>query len=441
MAVIVKTTRSFFLNSTTLSALRSANFRLYFAGQLVSISGTWMQNIAQGFLVFSLTKSELWLGIVACISGLPIVLSSPIAGVIVERIPRRRLMMMTQTAQMILAFILAALTFSNTVQVWHIVVLAFLLGVTNSLDMPARQTFVVEMVGRNDLHSGIALNSILNSAGRVLGPTAAGLALVQFGPAWCFFINGVTFLAVLASLFWMDVPFAIKHINRASPISQLREGLSYSRHDPVVLPLLLLASLVGLFVVPIIQLLPAFADVVLNSPKEGYAALSSAQGFGAVLGGILVGWMAGRFGYGRVTAVSLILSAVTTVWLALQTTVPLAAFVAVLTGIFLVLQLVSVNTLLQSVVPDQFRGRVLALYTLALIGLAPFGALVLGAVANLIGTSPAIALYGFLSGLLGLVVLLRWPAVIRQQILPHEPETPDVENAELPSNEKLAPAG
>lgn len=436
MASVLRSSRSFLLRSNTLSALRSANFRLYFAGQLVSVSGTWMQNIAQGFLVFSLTKSELWLGIVALIAGLPIVLSSPIAGVIVERIPRRRLMMMTQTAQMILAFILAALAFSNTVQVWHIVVLAFLLGVTNALDMPARQTFVVEMVGREDLHSGIALNSILNSAGRVLGPTAAGIALVQLGPAWCFFINGVTFLAVLASLFLMDVPFAIKHSSRASPINQLRDGLSYSRHDPVVWPLLLLASLVGLFVVPIIQLLPAFADVVLHSPKEGYAALSSAQGLGAVIGGVLVGWTANRFGYGKVTAASLVLSALATIWLALQSTVPMAAVVGALTGIFLILQLVSLNTLLQSVVPDQFRGRVLALYTLALIGLAPFGALALGAVANIIGTSPAIALYGILSGALGIIVLLRWPAVIRQNRLHRQTQAPD-----RPQNEELASAG
>ncbi|MCC6802141.1 MAG: MFS transporter, partial [Anaerolineae bacterium] len=174
---------------SNLSALRNPNFRLYFAGQMISNSGTWMQNIAQSYLVYEITRSELWLGIVACASGLPVVLMSPIAGVIVDRFPRRNLLMFTQASQMILALILAALTFSGLVQVWHIVVLAILLGLTNALDMPSRQTIVVEIVGREDMYSGIALNSIMNSMGRVLGPAAAGVALVTFGAAWCFLLN------------------------------------------------------------------------------------------------------------------------------------------------------------------------------------------------------------------------------------------------------------
>ena len=169
---------------SALSVLRNTNFRLYFIGQMVSISGTWMQNIAQSYLVFEITKSELWLGIVACLGGLPLLILSPLGGVVVERVPRRTLLIVTQTTQMILAFILAALAFAHAVQVWHIVVLAILLGITNVFDTPARQTFVVEIVGKDDLRSGIALNSIMNSMGRVLGPTAAGIALIQLGDAW-----------------------------------------------------------------------------------------------------------------------------------------------------------------------------------------------------------------------------------------------------------------
>lgn len=398
---------------STLSALRSPNFRLYFAGQLVSVSGTWMQNVAQGFLVFSLTQSELWLGVVACVAGLPLLILSPITGVVVERIPRRKLLMITQTIQMVLAFILAALTFANTVQVWHIVVLALLLGMTNAFDLPARQTFVVEMVGKEDLHSGIALNSILNSTGRVLGPTAAGLALVQFGPAWCFFINGLSFLAVLGSLFVMGVPHAIQYVSKSSAMGQLREGLQYARRDPLVAPLLLLASLSGIFLVPVIQLMPAYADVILHSPKEGYAVMSTAQGLGSVVGGALVGWLAHRLGYGRLIAGAMAFSAVATFLLAIQTTIPLAAVMGVFSGAFLILELVSVNTLLQMVVPDAFRGRALALYSLALVGLAPFGALALGALANVMGTAGGLALYGILSGVLGAVVIWRWPHILR----------------------------
>src|SRR5579859_3682164 len=188
-----------------LSALRHRNFQLYFGGQLVSTSGTWMQTVAQSFLVFELTQSELWLGVVACAAGLPALVLSPFAGVIVERSARRRLLIFTQSAQMILAFILSVLTFTNTVQVWHVVVLALLLGVVNSIDAPARQSFVIDMVGREDLSSGIALNSLMFNLSRVVGPTAAGLALATVGTAWCFFLNGVSFLAVIISLFAMHV--------------------------------------------------------------------------------------------------------------------------------------------------------------------------------------------------------------------------------------------
>lgn len=400
----------------TYSALRSPNFRLYFIGQLVSISGTWMQNVAQGYLVFSLTRSELWLGIVALAAGIPTLLMSPIAGVVVENVPRRRLLMVTQTIQMLLAFILTALTFTGLVQVWHIILLAFCLGITNALDMPARQTFIVEMVGRGDLHSGITLNSILNSAARVLGPTLAGLALVKFGVVWCFFINGVTFLAVLFSLFIMQVPFAITRLKKkVSALSQLKEGLGFARHDSIVAPLLLLACLLGFFIVPIIQILPAYADVILHSAKEGYAALSSAQGLGSVIGGIILGWLAYRMGYGRLIASAIVFGALALILMARQTTTPLAAFAAGLSGLFLILQAVSINTLIQMTTPDEYRGRILSLYTLAFIGIAPFGSLLLGALASVIGTSLAIGLYGVLSGIGGGLIIWRWPQLVLQK--------------------------
>ena len=399
---------------STLSALKSPNFRLYFAGQLVSLSGTWMQNVAQGFLVFKLTRSELWLGIVACAAGLPLILLAPVAGVVVERVPRRTLMMFTQTVQMILAFILTYLTFTDTVQTAHIVVLAFCLGVTNALDAPARQTFVVEMVGREDLQSGIALNSILNSASRVLGPTAAGLALVKFGPAWCFLINGLSFLAVLISLFFMSVPYAIAYVGGTPPLKLMREGLQFARHHEVVAPLLLLTAAVGLFTIPIIQLFPAFADLVLNSPKDGYATISAAQGIGSVVGGVLVACLAHRIGRGRVIFLSVILGAIATVVFAFQSNLLIAAVMCLLTGVFLIIEVVSLNTLLQTVVPDAYRGRVLSLYTLTFLGLAPFSALALGGLATVLGTSTALGIYGVLGGVMSLAVLLRWRSVVQQ---------------------------
>jgi MFS family permease len=385
-----------------------------------------MQNIAQGYLVFELTKSELWLGIVACAAGLPIILMSPVGGVIVDRIPRRRLMIFTQTIQMILAFILAVLTFAGTVQVWHIVTLAFLLGMTNALDMPARQVFVLEIVGREDLRSGIALNAIMNNVGRILGPTAAGLALVGFGAAWCFLINGVSFLAVLLGLFLMQVPFATECIRQSAPMRQLREGLSFARHDPLIAPLLLLSAVAGLLIIPIMQMMPAFADVVLHSPDEGYAALNVGQGIGAVLAGVMVGSLAQRLGYGRLIVGSLILCALFTVLMALQVTVFLAALMSGIFGLFLILEFVTLNTTLQTITPDTYRGRVLSLYMLGLLGFAPFGALVLGAIASLIGTAAAIILYGVLSAVVGGLIVLRWRNALHYG--EREPQTP----AEIP---------
>lgn len=396
----------------TAAALRNPNFRLYFAGQLVSISGTYMQAIAEGYLVFKLTQSEFWLGVVACAAGLPVVLMSPIAGVLVERIPRRRLMMITQTIQLVLAAILAFLTFTGAIQVWHNVVLAFCLGVTNALDMPARQTLVVEVVGREDMSSGIALTSILNSTGRVLGPTVAGLVLVQFGPAVCFLLNSLSFVAVLISLFFMKVPYAIKRVSESSALALMKDGLNYARRDPVVAPLILIAAVVGLFIIPIIQMLPAFADVVLKSPEEAYAAMSVGQGIGSVIAGVAVGGLALRFGYGKLIATSILLVSVATVLLSLQVTIPLAVVCCGLFGMFLILQMVSLNTSVQMAVPDAYRGRVMSLYVLALLGLAPFGALALGGIATIIGTSAAIALYGILGGVLGSAILFRWRTVI-----------------------------
>jgi MFS family permease len=398
----------------TLSALKSPNFRLYFVGQLVSVSGTWMQNVAEGYLVFKLTHSELWLGLVACAAGLPLILLAPVAGAIVDRVPRRRLMMFTQTAQMGLAFISAYLTFTDKIQVAHIMVLAFCLGITNALDAPARQTFVVEMVGREDLQSGIALNSILNSASRVLGPTAAGIALVQFGPAWCFLLNGLSFLAVLISLFFMSVPYAIKYVGGTPPMTLIREGFQFARRHEIVAPLLLLTATVGLFSVPIIRLFPAYADLVLHSPTNGYAIISAAQGVGSIVGGVLVAWLSQRLGRGRVIFVSVILGAISTFVFAFQSNIPLSAFTCLLTGVFLILEVVALNTLLQSVVPDTYRGRVLSLYTLTFLGLAPFSSVALGALATWMGTSESIGLYGILGGVMSLAVIFRWRSVTQQ---------------------------
>jgi MFS family permease len=394
-----------------LAALRYPNFRLYFIGQLVSLSGTWMQTVAQGWLIFNLTKSELWLGVVACAAGLPSLILSPFAGVLVDRIPRRKILLVSQTVQMILAFILAALAFANVVQVWHIVVLAFLLGVTNAIDAPSRQAIIVDLVGRDNLTSGITLNSIMFNSARVFGPAAAGVALVKFGPAWCFFLNGVSFIAVILMLWIMHVESGVRFAGDFAPLERLKEGLHYARRHTTIAPLLLLAGITSFLTINITTLLPAFADEVLHSPKVAYSSMTTAVGAGAVVAGILMVVLARRFGRGRVVFAMVVFVPIVAMIVSFVTDVNMAVFLMGLYGFGIILEFVTVNTLIQSEVPDEFRGRVMSLYTLTFFGVAPFGALTLGFLAQVIGTPPAMAIYAAVGGILCFYVMLRSPKV------------------------------
>lgn len=429
------------LQARTLSALQYPNFRLYFYGQLISLSGSWMQIVAQGWLVFNLTQSELWLGVVACAAGLPSLVLSPFAGVVVDRFSRRNILILSQTMQMILAFILAALTFAGVVQVWHIVTLAFLLGITNAVDAPSRQTIIADLVGKDHLSSGIALNSIMFNGSRVIGPAAAGIALTQVGPAWCFLLNGLSFLAVIAMLLIMQVNQTVKRSGNFNPLARLKEGLQFSRHHATIAPLLLLAVIASLFTVNIQTLMPAFADIVLHSPKVAYAAISTSVGAGAVVAAVLMAFLGRQFGRGRVVFVMAAFVPLIGIFVSQTTNVNLAAFLMGLFGFGIILQFVTVNTLIQNEVPDAFRGRVMSLYTLTWFGVAPFGALGLGFLASGIGyqggrfisltdaglptlqnvmwgagihgigTPTAMTLYALIGGLISIIILLRSPRV------------------------------
>ncbi len=396
--------------SHTLSALRIARFRLYFIGQTISISGTWMQTVAQGWLVFHLTQSELWLGLVACAAGLPSLILSPLGGVIIERVPRRTLLLFTQSVQMILAFILAYLTFTNTVAVWHIMLLAFLLGVSNALDAPTRQAIVVDLVGREHLASGIAMNSMIFNISRVIGPVVAGIVLTQIGPSWCFLLNGLSFVAVIFMLWIIRIDNAPTGTQSLAPIRQLKEGLQYARAHHTIAPLLLLAVAAALFTNNVSTLLPAFADVVLHSPKEAYSTITTAIGIGAVVSSLVLGFVGQRFGRGHVVAAMAVLVALSAFLFSFARTVEVAMIFAVVYGFAIILQFVLVNTLIQNEVPDAFRGRVMSLYTLSWFGIAPFGALLMGGIANVIGTPAAIAIAAVAGGLMSVAVLWNWPA-------------------------------
>jgi MFS family permease len=392
----------------TFETLRDHNFRVYFIGQLASTSGTWMQITAQGWLVYHLTQSAAWLGIVACAAGLPILLLSPIAGVIVERHSRRQTMMITQTIQMILAFVLAVLVFTHTVQIWHIVVLAVLLGVSNAFDGTVRFAIIADLVEREHLRSAITINAILFNASRVLGPATAGLVLVTFGAGWCFFLNGLSFVPVLISLMLVTVKGLVAPTTTANPRQELAEGLRYARSHHLILPALLLTANAGLLAVSVIYLFPAFAAVVLHSPTNGYTAISIANGFGGVLGGLLMGWFTRRIGLARIIAAMAVLTALSMALFAFTLTIAVSALFAFVLGLAIVVQFIGASTLIQSKVPDAFRGRVLALYNLGFSGLTPFGALTLGLISANIGIVHTFVLTAGVSGILSLSILLRW---------------------------------
>src|SRR5258708_22719503 len=370
------------VHPSSLAALQSSAFRLYFAGQLVSVSGTWMQSVAQQVVVYDLTKSELALGLVACAQGLPSLLLTPFAGVIVERFSRRQILVVTQTIMMILAFILAALQFAGVTQVWHIVALSLGIGIANALDAPARQAFVVEMVGREQLTSGIVLNSIMINAARVIGPAFGGLALKTVGPGWCFFLNGVSFLAVIASLFMMHVASRLLPTGKIRIFQPLIEGLQFARAQPTIRPLILLSVTTSLFGITFATLIPAFADQVLHDTSGGTAALLASQGVGAVVAGILVARIAGRGHGGKYLTGFAVLGPLCILGMTFSTAYASAMLFVGMAGFFLIGQFILMNTLIQTEVPDDFRGRVLSLYTLSFFGLNPFSALVIGLVAE-----------------------------------------------------------
>ncbi len=400
--------------TSSLSALQSSAFRLYFAGQLVSVSGTWMQAVAQQVVVYDLTKSELALGLVACAQGIPALFLSPFAGVIVEQFSRRKIIIVTQSMMMLLAFILAALQFTHTLQVWHIVALSLGIGLANAVDAPARQSFVVDMVGKEHLPSGIMLNAVMFNSARIIGPALGGIALKAVGPAWCFFLNGASFLAVLVSLILMIVPYeSPQRAGKMHFVQPLKEGFAFARHHPAIRYLLLLSAVTSIFGLNYVVLVPAFADQVLHDTQLGTAALLTAQGFGAVIAGFVVAKANGAGNRGQVMMVGAIVAPIMVIILAFTHSFYTALPVVGIAGLAFISQFILMNTLIQTQVPDEFRGRVLSLYTLTFMGFNPFGSLAIGVIAAEAGTLPAIMLYG-VATLIGVALILWRGPQVRQ---------------------------
>ena len=390
-------------------ALRHRNFQLFFGGQLISLIGTWMQTVAQSWLVYKMTGSGLLLGSVGFASQIPVFLVAPIGGITADRSNRQRVVIGTQTASMILAFILAALTLTHKVQVWHIFVLAAALGVVNAFDIPGRQSFLVDMVGKDDLMNAIALNSSMFNGARVIGPAVAGVLVAKLGEGWCFFANGISYIAVIIGLLMMNVHAPARASSKTPPWEHLVEGFKFVERTAPIRALLLLLGLVSAVGMPYTVLMPIFADKILHGGGQEFASLigshdlgavrlgilMGAAGVGALLGALTLALRTGVKGLGRWVSVccagfgvSLILfSASKSFWLSVAILLPV--------GYFIMLQMASSNTLIQVMVPDELRGRVMALYSMMFMGLAPLGALMGGALSDRLGAPRTVAIGGF----------------------------------------------
>lgn len=396
---------------TTFVAMRHRNYQLYFGGQLISNIGTWMQVIAQGWVVYQLGHSELTLGLVAFASAIPTLIISPWGGVVVDRVSRRNLLMMTQAGAMLLAFALALLTFANVVQEWHVIVLAALLGVVNAFDAPARQAFVPEMVGKRDLPNAIALNSMMFNSARVIGPAIAGLMLAAIGAAWCFTLNGISYFAVLAGLWWMKLPPHRSTQHTASPWQQMVSGVKYAAGYREISALILLSLVFSIFGVSYFTILPAFVEKILNQGAIAYGWVNAASGLGAITGALVLASPLSNGKRGRILVLTNLIFPILLIAFSFVQIYWLSLVLAYGLGVGFMTQFTTINTLLQTRVDDAFRGRVMGLYTLTFFGFAPFGNLMIGALGEKMGLSFAMTLFACLSLILSRVVLTKTPEV------------------------------
>ena len=387
-------------------SFRHRNFRLFFAGQFVSLTGTWMQNVAEAWLVYRLTQSSAALGSVRFAALAPIFLLALVGGDWADRADRRTILLGTQATAMLLAFALAALCLTGTVQVWHIVALATLLGITSALDVPTRQTFLSDMVPRDDLPNAIGLNSSMFHLARVVGPTAAGVVLAAVGEGWCFFLNGVSFLAVLASLAAMRVAPRPVVLDRPPFLTRLREGLEYAWRTREIRQVLALIALGSLFGSSYLVLMPVFASDVLGSGAGGFGLLMTAAGAGSLAGALVLTLRKDPAGLWRLRSRSSLLFGAALVCFAQSSAFWLSAALLVPVGFGMILFMATSNTLLQTLAPDALRGRIMALFSMMFMGVAPFGALLAGFLAESLGAQTTVALCGA-ACLLGSLVLGR----------------------------------
>ena len=385
-------------------ALAHRNFRLFFIGQGISLVGTWMQNVGEGWLILTLTNSPFYVGLTAALSSIGVLLFSLYAGVVADRVDKRRIIIFMQLAFMLEAFTVAILVWTGVVAVWQVLVLATVLGIASAFDIPMRQSFIVEMVGKDDLMNAIALNSSLFNGARVVGPAIAGLLIGALGIAWCYFLNGLSYIAVIAGLLLMRLPTTIRPARTTSTWGGFREVLTFLRSDRRIRALMLQTAILSVFGFPYISMMPVFARDVLHRGAAGYGALTSSIGIGAVVGALGIALSSTRLrARGRLMLVGGTAFGILLILFSTSRILAVSMVLLALAGCAMIVNNAITNTLLQTAAPDHLRGRIMGFYSFVFVGMAPFGAFLFGLAAEYIGAPTAIAIGG---GVVALSVMI-----------------------------------
>lgn len=394
-------------------ALHHPNYRLFFGGQSISLLGTWMQRIAMSWLVYRLTNSVFLLGVVGFMGQIPIFILTPFAGVLADRWNRHRIIVVTQTLSMLQALTLAFLILTGTIQVWHIISLGIFLGMIDSFDIPTRQSFIADMVeNRDDLGNAIALNSSMVNVARLVGPSVAGVLIASVGEGVCFLLNGVSYVAVILSLLAMKIKPVKMRTIRTPIFRELGEGFSYAFRSTRIRSLLLLIALVSLTGMPYMVLMPVFAKDILQGNSHTLGFLMGASGFGALAGALFLAARVNVAGLEGWNAFAAAIFGIGLIAVSLSRSIVLSLFLMLMTGFGMIVQMASGNTVLQTLVDEDKRGRIMSLYAMAVKGIIPFGSLLAGSLASHIG-APRTLMMGGASCVLGSLLFVRgsrkWP--------------------------------
>ncbi|MBH8564335.1 MFS transporter [Nostoc sp. CENA67] len=401
-----------------LPALKSKNYRLFFAGQGISLIGTWMTQLATIWLVYSLTNSALMLGVVGFTSQIPSFFLAPFGGVFVDRFSRYRTLIVTQILAMIQSLALAVLALTGVIQVWHIIVLSLLQGFINALDAPARQAFVPELVERReDLANAIAINSTMINGARLIGPAIGGLLIARVGVAYCFLIDGLSYIAVIAGLLAMTIKPWKTPVITGNPLQQVREGFVYAFSFPPIRAILLLSALVSLMGLQNTILVPIFAEDILKGGAETLGFLMAASGVGALSGGIYLATRQTILGIGKLIALAPAILGIGLIGFSLSRFIPLSLFTMLFVGLGTILQIASSNTFLQTIVEEDKRGRLMSLYTMSFLGMIPLGNLLGGALANHIGAANTLIIDG-IACIIGSIIFCKQLPALRKMVIP-----------------------